>query len=109
MLMRVASRTEVASGSKRIQPLAGRNMHAQRGRLLACCAAELLGCASPHAGAPGAWLRWLSAGPAARLVHSHTAKERRDFPTQLATLDDVRGVLRLAGSDLIHFLQVPGF
>jgi len=42
-------------------------------------------------------------------VHSHTAKERRDFPTQLATLDDVRGVLRLAGSDLIHFLQVPGF
>jgi hypothetical protein len=84
-------------------------MRAQRGRLLGCCAAELLGCASPHAGAPGAWLRWLSPGPAARLVHSHTAKERRDFPTQLATLDDVRGVLRLAGSDLIHFLQVPGF
>ena len=42
----------------------------------------------------------------ARLVHSHTMQERRDFPTQLACLDGVRGVLRLAGNDIIHFLQV---
>ena len=42
----------------------------------------------------------------ARRLHGHTMREHDDFPNQLACLDGVRGVLRLAGSDIIHFLQV---
>ena len=42
----------------------------------------------------------------ARTLHGHTMREHQDFPTQLACLNGVRGVLRLAGSDIIHFLQV---
>ena len=84
-------------------------MQLQRRSLLVRCAAELLDLSTTCSwtvAKPG-WPCWLAPqGAAALHVHGHTAKERRDFPTQLARLDSVRGVLRLAGTDLLHFLQV---
>ena len=84
-------------------------MQSQRRSLLVRCAAELLdwGAICSWTVAKPGWPCWLAPrGVAALHVHGHTVKERRDFPTQLACLDSVRGVLRLAGTDLLHFLQV---
>lgn len=81
------------------------SMSAQRRAALAKCAAEaLLGWPWPWTG-PANIMQGRLAWQARRL-HGHTMREHQDFPTQLACLDGVRGVLRLAGSDIIHFLQV---
>ena len=83
------------------------SMSAHRKAALAKCAAEaLLGWPWPcpwtgPANNMQGRLAWQ-----VRTLHGHTMREHQDFPTQLACLDGVRGVLRLAGNDIIHFLQV---